>query len=198
VVPAATATRPTDRPLVVALTMASAAIGAVGVAFLAGMFAAFAGGAREAGLTLGLINDGLILVSYALIAPAIIVLRRRLRPVALRAIEAASALGLASAAAVVVLQAMLIRGVLTFEQQIGPVSLAFLGFGAWLVAAGWAGARSGLLPGGIRMGLIGATYLGYPAWALWVARRLAADAIIGPTGSSAGSSTASPTEPSAA
>lgn len=152
--------------------VASAVIGGVGVAFLVGMFTAFAVGARSQALTLGWINDILVLVSYPLVVPAALVIRSHVRPVAPLATDVATAAGLAAVGAIAVLQALLLRGDLTFEEQIGPISIAFLAFGAWLVVIGRLGARSGLLPGGVRMGLLGATYVGYPAWALWAARRL--------------------------
>lgn len=172
VAPARPAIRSSAERVAIACTAASAAIGAAGVVFLAGMFTSFAIGARSQGLVLGGINDVLVLVSYALAAPAVIVLRGRVRPSAPLATDAATVVGLVSIGAIVMLQAALVRGVLTFEQQIGPVSIAFLAFAVWLVAIGRLGSRSGLLPGGVRMGLLGATYVGYPVWAAWAARRL--------------------------
>ena len=172
--------------LAAACAVASAAIGAVGVAFLAGMFAAFAVGAKTQGTTLGLINDALILVSLPLIVPAMLALRSRLRPHAPRAIDLATVVGLGAVAAIVLLQALLIRGALTFAEQIGWVSIAFVAFDVWLLVVGWVGRRSGDLPGGVRMALVGATYVGYPAWALWAARRLSGGAIIAPADPSAG------------
>ena len=165
--------------------VASAAFGAVGVAFLAGMFGAFALGGRSLGMTLGLVNDCLVLASFPLIAPAMLTLRARLRPQAPRVIDLATLVGLAAVAAIVVLQAMLVRGDLTFEEQIGWLSIAFVAFDAWLLVVGWVGRRSGLLPGGITMALVGATYVGYPAWALWAARHLSGGAIFAPADPSA-------------
>lgn len=179
--------RLTPRPrLATACAGASGAIGAVGVVFLAAMFVAFAVGARPQGMTFGRINDALVLVSYPLIVPAMLVLRGRLRPLAPRMIDLATIVGLAAVAAIVVLQALLVRDELTFEEQIGWLSIAFMAFDVWLLVVGRVGSRSGLLPGGLRMGLVGATYIGYPAWAVWAARRLEAGALIGPSDPSAG------------
>ena len=70
------------------------------------------------------------------------------------------------------LQVLLVGEVLTFEEQIGPVSLAFLVLAAWFVLYGRLAARAGVLPGGTRLGLIGASYAGYPVWAFRVARAI--------------------------
>lgn len=186
VAPRTAAPTATGPRIVVACAVASAAIGSVGVAFLVAMFAAFAVGAKAQGSILGPINDALILVSLPLIVPAMVALRVRLLPYAPRTIDLATVVGLVAVAAIVALQAMLIRGDLTFEGQIGWVSIAFVVFDVWLFVVGWVGRRSGLLPGGVRMALVGATYVGYPLWALWVARRLGGGAIIGPSDPSAG------------
>lgn len=179
--PTATVSATRGVRLAAACAVASAVIGAVGVVFLIGMFASFAVGGRSQGRTLGLVNDVMIIVSLALIVPAMLALRARLGPHAPWAINVATAVGLAAVAAIVVLQAMLVRGDLTLAEQIGWVSVAFIAFDAWLLVTGWVGRRSGLLPDGVRMGLIGATYVGYPAWALWAARRLASGVMIGST-----------------
>jgi hypothetical protein len=153
----------------------SGLLAAVGVAFLVAMFVAFGVGDRAAGMKRGLINDVLVLVSFPLVVPAMLVIRRRLRPEAPLAIDVATAVGLTADAAIIVLQALLIRGDLSFEEQIGWVSVAFVAFDVWLIVVGWFGSRSGLLPGGVRMGLGGATYVGAAVWALWAARRLATE-----------------------
>lgn len=158
--------------LAVLATVASGAVAALGVAFLTGMFAAFAIGARPDGLALGRINDVLILVAYPLIVPAALVLWRLVRPGRPLVTDIVTVIGLAGIAAITVLQALLVREVLTFDEQVGLASVALLVLGGWLVAIGWLGTRTGLLPGGVRMGLVGATYVGYPLWAMWAARRL--------------------------
>jgi hypothetical protein len=151
----------------------SGIVAGVGVAFLVAMFAAFAIGARETALVLGRINDVLILVGYLLAAPAVLALRALARPQAGWAGDVLASVGIAAIGAIVVLQSLLVAGTLTFEQQVGPVSVALLVLGAWFVVTGRIASAGGVLPGGARMGLLAATYVGYPVWALWLGRRLA-------------------------
>ena len=156
---------------------ASGLLAAVGIAFLTAMFASFAVGATSAGQVFGRINDTLVLISYLLTAPSVVALAMVTRDPRSPADRLVAAVGLAAIAAIVVLQAMLITESLTFEQQIGPVSVALLLLGAWFVVAGHRASRSGAIPMGGRMGLVAATYVGYPIWAFWIARhfqRLAA------------------------
>jgi hypothetical protein len=161
---------------VAAVATLSAVVSAVGVAFLVAMFAAFLAGAKEWGQSLGWINDVLVMASYLLAVPVVVAFHLRLR-VARRAMDLVlGAIGLGSLAAIAVLQWLLVSGSLPFEREVGPVSIALLGFGVWLVAAGALRSRAGSLPGGARMGLLGATYFGYPLWAIWIARRLSATA----------------------
>jgi hypothetical protein len=163
----ATVTEPRFVPLT---AYASGVLGAAGVVFLTAMFAV---GPRRAGLPFGRINDVLVLVSYLLAAPTAValhgILRRRFPILSLVTLV----LGLAAIAAIVVLQALLILDVLTFEQQIGPVSVALFGLAVWFVLTGYLGSSGGDLQHGARMGLLAATYVGYPIWAIWIGRKLA-------------------------
>ncbi len=151
--------------------LAAGVISAVGVAFLVAMFVAFAVGVRSAGLGFGWINDVLVLVSYLLAAPGVIAVHTVLRRRSPRLSVFVAALGLAAIAGIVVLQALLILGVLTFEEQIGPASIAFVGLGAWFVLTGHLGASDGTPPGGVRIGLLAALYVGFPIWAVRSGRR---------------------------
>ena len=144
---------------------------AIGIMFLVGMFTAFATGARSLGLTLGWINDVLVLSSYALLAPTAIAIHAITRSRSPAAAAIVVVLGLGGIAWVVVLQSLLVLGVLTFEQQIGLVSVGFLALAVWFVAEGWLLGRCGFLERGAWMGLLGAVYIGYPIWAFWIARR---------------------------
>jgi len=157
-------------PLVRATARLSAITGAAGVVFLVSMFLAFGAGATSAGQALGRINDVLVMVAYPLALPSLQALRARSRPIAPREADLATLIGIAAVIAITVLQGMLVADVLTFEQQGGPVSLALLAFGVSLVMLGDAGRRAGVFPDGRRMGLIGATYIGYPLWAWRVSR----------------------------
>lgn len=154
----------------------SGVLAAVGVAFLAAMFASFAVGAREPALAFGRVNDVLILIAYLLAAPAVMAVRALLRPGAGRAGDTLALVGIVAIAAIVVLQLLLVFGTLTFEEQVGPVSIALLVLGAWFVVVGWIGSASGVLPRGAWMGLLAALYVGYPIWALWLGRRLVTEA----------------------
>ena len=84
----------------------------------------------------------------------------------------ATVVGVGALLAIVALQWLLIGGVLSFEVQVGQVSIALLIIGAWFVVTGVLGRRSRLLPRGGRMGLLAATYVGYPIWAFWFGRLL--------------------------
>jgi hypothetical protein len=152
----------------------SGVTGALGVAFLIAMFVAFAVGQEPAGMTLGAVNDTLVIVAYVLAAPTVIALDLVISGEGRIRTSLLTMVGLGAIAAIAVLQGLLVAGALAFEAEVGPVSVALLVFGAWLVVAGRRGAADGRLPGGTRMGLVGATYFGYPLWAFWVSRHLRA------------------------
>ncbi len=152
--------------------MAGGVLAAVGILFLAAMFASFGVGARSPGLVFGWINDVLVMLSYLLAAPAAVALWVLLRPLAPVLSGLALVLGIAAIAAIGFLQLLLVVGALTFEDQIGPASIAFLALTAWFLLTGYLGSRSVVLPGGVRMGLLAATYVAYPVWAVWLGRRL--------------------------
>ncbi len=153
-------------------TVISGVIAAVGMVFLVGMFAAFAVGSSGPALVLGRINDIAVLLSYLLCAPSVLAVRQLLRPSSPVMGTLAAVLGLGSIAAIVALQGLLIAGIMTFEEQVGLVSIGLLGLGLWFVVTGRAGASSGVLPHGLRMGVLAASYVGYPIWAVWLGRRL--------------------------
>ena len=124
----------------------SGVVGGIGLAFLVGMFAAFAAGARSTGMTLGWINDITGVVTLPIALPGILALHARVRPHAGPASDALLLVGLGAGGTIVVLQVLLVREVLTFEEQIGPVSLAFLVLAAWFVLYGRLAARAGVAP----------------------------------------------------
>jgi hypothetical protein len=159
-------------PLAGRLTFASGVLGALGVAFLVAMAASFAVGATSAGMVFGWTNDVLVMVSYLLTAPAVLALAPLLRARAPLLGAFVAAIGLLSIAGIVVLQLLLVVGVLTFEQQIGPASIVYIGLAVWFVVSGYLGRVAGVLPKGVRWGILGATYVGYPIWAFWMSRRL--------------------------
>lgn len=154
---------------------ASAPLGAVSLVALIGMFAGFAVGARAAALTLGRINDILAIPAVLLMAPAAVELfvltgpeRRPLR-------IALAVIGLGAMAWIAWLQWLLVTEQVTFEEQVGPVMVGFGGLAIWLILTGRQASRAGLMPGGTRIGILAALYVGQPWWALrWgrVLRRL--------------------------
>jgi hypothetical protein len=152
---------------------ASGIIGAVGLGFLVAMYAAFAAGARSAGMALGWVNDVTAVVTLPLALPGMLALHARLRPTAGRAGDVLLVVGVGSSGAIVVLQLLLVTGALTFEQQVGPVMVAYLGLGTWLVTSSWLGHRAGVLDFGAGTGAFAALYVGYPVWAFRLARQLA-------------------------
>jgi hypothetical protein len=52
------------------------------------------------------------------------------------------------------------------------VLLAYVPLAVWFVMTGRIGGSTGIVPGGTRTGALGASYLGYPLWAMRVGRRL--------------------------
>jgi hypothetical protein len=152
---------------------ASAVVSAVGIAALAGMFAAFGAGNQLAGERLGFVNDVLAFPTLLLMLPAVAELRRLLRPSSPALVDGLTVLGLLSVAGVLVLQGMLVAKLIPFERQVSLVMVAYLGLAIWFVATGILGSRAGLVSNGGRMGALAAFYLGYPAWAVWLARRFA-------------------------
>lgn len=151
---------------------ASGVVAAIGLVFLIAMFVSFSVGSTSSGLVFGWINDVLVMVAYLLALPSAIALGALLRPITPVASGLATMIGSGAILAVVVLQAMLVLGTLTFEEQIGLVSIALLVLAVWFVMIGYLGSSSGVIPHGLRMGLLAATYIGYPVWAFWLGRHL--------------------------
>ena len=178
---------------------ASGVVGAVGLAFLVGMFASFAAGARSTGMTLGWINDVTGVITLPLALPGVLVLHRRMRARTGAKGDALLIVGIGAGGTIVVLQALLVAGVVTFEQQIGYVSLAFLVLAVWFVLHGRELARNGITPGSAKLGLVAATYAGYPVWAFRMAGAVEAGPVtVDGTPVTAGSASTAAGDPSSA
>jgi hypothetical protein len=155
---------------------ATAVITPIGLAFLVAMYIAFALGAMSQGLTFGWINDTLAVLTGLLMLPIAVAVHVVLRDRAPQASRLALIVGIGANLAIVILQSLLVAGVLTFEQEIGPVLVAFLALVVWFVSTGLVGRSTGVLPHGLRMSVLAATYLGFPFWAVWLGRNLMARA----------------------
>jgi hypothetical protein len=151
---------------------ATAVVTPIGLAFLVAMYVSFAVGAKSEGLAFGWVNDVLAVVTGVLMVPIAIAVHVLLRERAPQGSWRALIVGLGANVAIVILQSLLVAGVLTFEQEIGPVLVAFLALVVWFVATGRIGRSTGLLPNGLRMSVLAATYIAFPFWAVWLARHL--------------------------
>jgi len=151
---------------------ATAIVAPIGLAFLVAMYVSFAVGAKSQGLVFGWINDVLAVVTGLLMLPTVVAVDVLLRDRTPLASRLALIVGIGANVAIVILQSLLIAGVLTFEQEIGPVLIAFLALVVWFVATGLTCSSTGVLPHGLRLGVLAATYIGYPFWAFWLGRHL--------------------------
>ena len=154
--------------------LASGVVGIPMVASLVAMYAGFAMGpdARPTALRIGLINDALAIVVYGLLLPVVPVMHVLVRETGAERSLVLAVVGAVGIVVTMVLQWLLVTEALSFAQQILPVSLALLSVGAWMVGTGVLARRAGLLPHGLRDGLLGASYFGFPIWAFGVGRRL--------------------------
>jgi uncharacterized membrane protein len=169
---ARTETSPTVLRLAAAAAYASAVVAPIGLVFLVALYISFGVGARSQGLVFGWINDVLAVVTGLLMLPIAVAVHVLLRERAPQRSRLALIVGIGANVAIVILQSLLVVGSLTFEQEILPVLIAFLALVVWYVTTGFLGSSAGVLPHGVRMGLVAATYVGYPFWAVWLARHL--------------------------
>ena len=150
----------------------AAIVAVIGIVFLALMYASFAAGIQRDGERFGAINDILVVVQDLLMVPAIAaayVLGRERWPGRSLAIALS---GVVLVALIVLLQGLLIGGAMTFEEQIGPLSVMLVLLAVWFAAAGWLLTALGIVRRGVALGLVAATYLGFPIWAFVLGRAL--------------------------
>ena len=156
------------------LAVVSGVVGIAMVATLIAMYGGFALGprVRDTALKLGSINDALAIVTYGLVLPVIPTMYTLVREAgAVRSLLLA-VVGAVGIVVTMVLQWLLVTGALSFDQQIGMVTLSLLAVGVWMVGTGYLARRAGVLPNGLRNGLLGAFYFGFPIWAIDVGRAL--------------------------
>lgn len=158
-----------------ALAIVTGVVAAIGVVLLVAMFLLFALKNMELGLRVGRLNDICVAIQYTLTIPLALLLHRLLLPHNARWMPIATALGILGMVAIVLLQLALVFELLPFERQVGWVTLAMFGaVGPWLVIIGLAARSTEKMPHSLLMSLLAVPYLGFPAWAIWLGKRLLA------------------------
>lgn len=142
------------------------------VATLAAMYGLFAVGQSATAMTVGNVNDWLAIVVYGLALPVVPAMHVIVRETGLARSLILATVGAAGLVITIVLQWLLASGRMTFNEQIGYVSMSLLAVGVWLVGTGYLAKKAGFLPNGLRDGVLGAVYVGYPVWALNLGKRL--------------------------
>jgi hypothetical protein len=156
-----------------AFAVVSGIISAIGVVFLIAMFILFATPRKSLGETFGMLNDICVALQYLLTIPIAIALDQILRPYNPGLVRLATIVGIVMMLVVVVLQMALVFGLMPFERQVWWVTPAMIvGVGAWLVVTGMLARSTGRLPNSVLMSGVAVPYVGYPAWAFWLGRRL--------------------------
>jgi hypothetical protein len=158
------------RRLAASSAMVAASTLTVSMAFLA--IAHIAGGMRVGDGTHSAIVDGLHVVTALALLPIPFALHRLLSPVSPRRSAAGVALAVDAIAFGAFLHALFAAGVIAFDTASPLLLIAYVAFAGWLWIVGSLGSRSGRLPNGRRMAVVGATVVGLPVWLVWVARHL--------------------------
>lgn len=165
-----TITAPASRAAGPTAMRIGAVSGVVGVATLLGMYACFAAGATEAGMRLGFVNDCTVFITYPAVVPGVLAIRRALRVQHPRVADAGTAVAFGAMGVTLVAQGALVTGLVPFERQVAWAAAGFLVFGGWLIVSGWVGGRDRTLPYGPGLGAAATLLVGFPTWALRVAR----------------------------
>lgn len=154
------------------VALASSVISIPMIGALVAMFAAFAVGAPSAARQFGAINDALTIIAYGLMLPVVPAMHVLVRETGGVRSLVLAAVGVVGIVVTMVLQLLLVTGAIPFERQVGMVSMSILTAGAWMVGTGYLARSTGFLPNGVRNGILGGLYLGFPIWAFALGRRL--------------------------
>ena len=156
----------------VILLYVTAAISVLALAALTLLYVSFAVSLGD--FPYGPTNDVLTLVHYAMLVPIVLTVHGLVRISDGARAKKALMVGMAGIALVVLLQLLLVIGVLPFEVQVLMVIPAFFLVLYWYFVAGTLGRKTGVLPTSRRLDVLAGLYVGYPFWALRVAKTLRA------------------------
>jgi hypothetical protein len=122
------------------------------------------------------LNDDAALVQYLLALPTTLALYTLTRPRAAIASLVAMLIGIVGILLFTVVQVILVFRSVEWVTYFVVIGAATLMMGAWIVITGSYLRRfTGPLRGSLLVSILGATYFGYPIWAIWVAWLLIAD-----------------------
>lgn len=152
--------------------LASSVVSIPMIGALVAMFVNFAAGAPSTARQFGAINDALTIVTYGLLLPVVPAMHVLVRETGRVRSLVLATVGVCGIVVTMVLQWLLVTGAIPFERQVGMVSVSILAAGAWMVGTGYLARSTGFLPNGVRNGVLGGLYLGFPIWALDLGRRL--------------------------
>lgn len=126
------------------------------------------------GVNIPKLNDSAVIVQYVLALPITLALHPLARPRAPFLSTVALLSGIIGICAVAVIQMVwLFVAILNWRTYIILIGTAMLLIGSWAVITGSALSRStGPLRRSLLMGVLAATYVAYPIWAIWLGRLL--------------------------
>lgn len=147
---------------------ASAVAATIGLIFLAIFFSGVP--------VFGPMNDIAVIIQYTLLLHIMTVVWRMIRPYGGRLNDIALLIGLGGSIAVIILQTLLVLGMIPFEKQIRMVVPAFLVAALWFVLTGRLGRTDDRIPQGTGLHILAGLVVGYPLWAVRLARKLQSQA----------------------
>ncbi|MFL5778650.1 MAG: hypothetical protein ACJ761_06875 [Chloroflexota bacterium] len=160
-----------------ALTEVAASAASLSAATLVVAFGLLAIGHASGGLRVGdgghsAIVDALLALAIALLIPVPLALHARFGALRPQLSAAGVALAVDAVAFGAILHTAFAADLLRFDASGILLVAGYAAFASWLWIVGSLGSDAGVLPGGRRMALVGATLVGMPVWLLWVAHRL--------------------------